>query len=151
MQAADSRNESSVIVKAKSTYKTFHDLPPLPEGCAFVDGFEQHKPGQHMYMALGKGKEPKVGTIAMWKNTQGHMCGMAALNNWQAWGHTPDELASSGLPLPQPWLQAIGQQFDEQDFNDFGRIVKCSRVGVSQLPHPLRTLSTAGMPASPAQ
>ncbi|KAK9841616.1 hypothetical protein WJX74_008736 [Apatococcus lobatus] len=128
LQAADTRNQSSVMVRAKSTYKTFHDLPPLPEGSSFVDGYEQHKPGQHMYMALGKGKQPKVGTIAMWKNQQGHMCGMAALNHWKEWGHTPDELTSSGLPLPEPWLHAIGQQFDEQDFNDFGRIVKCSRI-----------------------
>ncbi len=128
-QAADPRMRSTAISKAKSTYKTFHDLPPLPEGCHFSEGFEAHQPGQHMYMALGKGKEAKVATVAMWKNTAGRMCGMAALNHWEQWGHTPDEMKASGLPIPEPWLRAIGKQFDEQDFNGFGRIVKCTRVG----------------------
>ncbi|KAK9868057.1 hypothetical protein WJX84_006721 [Apatococcus fuscideae] len=128
MQAADPRMRSTAISKAKSTYKTFHDLPPLPEGCHFSEGFEAHQPGQHMYMALGKGKEAKVATVAMWKNTAGRMCGMAALNHWEQWGHTPDEMKASGLPIPEPWLRAIGKQFDEQDFNGFGRIVKCTRI-----------------------
>ena len=128
MQDADRRLEYKVICKAKSSYKTFHDLPQLPKGTHFSEGFEDHHPGQHMYMALAKGKGAKVNTIAMWKNTAGHMCGMAALNHWEDWGHTPDELSASELPIPQPWLDAIGQQFDTQDFNNFGRIIKCSRA-----------------------
>ncbi|KAK9838849.1 hypothetical protein WJX74_004553 [Apatococcus lobatus] len=128
LQAIDSSFHTTLVSKANCTYKTFHELPSLPSTEHFYEGFEHHQPYQHMYTMMARGKNPRIRSISMWKNSAGRMCGMAALFDWHQWGHTPEELASADFPIPPTWLRAIGQQFDQQEFNPFGRVIKCSKI-----------------------